>query len=63
MPDLQNYPTLALELMELTASADTSYTLRAEDVKQTSFRLDGVLVPSDLPEQARQLDDLLWTFW
>jgi predicted transposase YdaD len=42
----QDWPALVLELVGLEASA-TGYTLRAEEVKQTGFRLDGVLVPPD----------------
>ncbi len=42
----QEWPELVLELAGLEAPA-TGYTLRAEEVKQTGFRLDGVLAPSD----------------
>ena len=47
----QKWPELGLELAGLDTSA-VGYTLRAEEVKQTAFRLDGVLVPpKDPPNQ------------
>lgn len=42
----QEWPELVLELAGLEASV-TGYTLRAEEIKQTGFRLDGVLAPPD----------------
>jgi predicted transposase/invertase (TIGR01784 family) len=42
----QKRPIMALGLTELTASADAGYALRAEEIKETGFRLDGVLVPA-----------------
>lgn len=42
----QEWPELVLELAGLKMPA-TGYTLRAEEIKQTGFRLDGVLVPPD----------------
>ncbi len=42
----QDWPGLVLELAGLDPAA-TGYTLRAEEVKQTAFRLDGVLVPPE----------------
>ena len=42
----QDWPELVLELAGLETSA-TGYTLRAEEIKQTGFRLDGVLAPPD----------------
>ncbi|MBL8252965.1 MAG: Rpn family recombination-promoting nuclease/putative transposase [Candidatus Competibacter sp.] len=42
----QEWPELVLELAGLEATT-TGYTLRAEEIKQTGFRLDGVLVPPD----------------
>jgi predicted transposase/invertase (TIGR01784 family) len=42
----QEWPELVLELAGLEASV-TGYTLRAEEIKQTEFRLDGVLAPPD----------------
>lgn len=42
----QEWPELVLELAGLETPA-TGYTLRAEEVKQTGFRLDGVLAPPD----------------
>jgi predicted transposase/invertase (TIGR01784 family) len=46
----QEWPGLVLELAELELPA-AGYSLRAEEVKQTGFRLDGVLVPpEDQPE-------------
>ena len=47
----RNHPRLALDLLGLNYSAD-SYRFGAEEVKQTSFRLDGVFTPlSDDAEQ------------
>jgi hypothetical protein len=40
----QDWPDLVLELAGLATPA-AGYTLRAEEIKQTGFRLDGVLVP------------------
>ena len=42
----QDWPGLVLELAGLDPSA-VGYTLRAEEVKQTAFRLDGVLAPPE----------------
>jgi predicted transposase YdaD len=42
----QDWPGLVLELAGLEASA-VGYALRAEEVKQTGFRLDEVLAPPD----------------
>ena len=42
----QEWPELVLELAGLETSV-TGYTLRAEEIKQTGFRLDGVLAPPD----------------
>jgi len=42
----QEWPELVLELAGLETSV-AGYTLRAEEIKQTGFRLDGVLVPPD----------------
>ena len=42
----QDWPGLVLELAGLDPAA-AGYTLRAEEVKQTAFRLDGVLAPPD----------------
>ena len=42
----QEWPELVLELAGLETSA-TGYTLRAEEIKQTGFLLDGVLVPPE----------------
>lgn len=42
----QDWPGLVLELVGLDPSA-AGYTLRAEEIKQTTFRLDGVLAPPE----------------
>ena len=42
----QEWPELVLELAGLETTAK-GYTLRAEEIKQTGFRLDGVLAPPD----------------
>ena len=42
----KDWPGLVLELAGLDPAA-AGYTLRAEEVKQTAFRLDGVLAPPD----------------
>ena len=41
----QEQPGLVFELAGWPLPEGAAYTLRAEEVKQTSFRLDGVLVP------------------
>ncbi len=47
----QERPELAFELAGWPVPAGGRYTLHAEEVKQTSFRLDGVLLPpSDQPD-------------
>ena len=45
----QEQPGLVFELAGWPLPAGAVYTLRAEEVKQTSFRLDGVLVPPPQP--------------
>lgn len=50
----QERPDLVFELAEWSPPAGVRYTLHAEDVKQTGFRLDGILPPTpsdrtDLP--------------
>ncbi len=42
----QEHPEVVFELAEWPLPADASYILQAEEVKQTSFRLDGVLTPA-----------------
>ncbi|MFO1425081.1 MAG: DUF2887 domain-containing protein [Candidatus Competibacteraceae bacterium] len=42
----QRAPKLVFELAGLEAFAAGAYQFRAEEIKQTAFRLDGVLVPS-----------------
>ncbi len=42
----QEHPEVVFELAEWPLPADAGYTLQAEEVKQTSFRLDGVLTPA-----------------
>ena len=38
-------PSLALELAGVTVANPAGYGFRAEEVKQTAFRLDGLLIP------------------
>ena len=45
----QRAPTLVFELAGLEVPVTGAYQFRAEEIKQTAFRLDGLLVPS--PEQ------------
>ena len=42
----QAMPALALELAGLTGSERAAYQFRSEEIKQTAFRLDGVLIPA-----------------
>ena len=42
----QEHPEVVFELAEWPLPVDAGYTLQAEEVKQTSFRLDGVLTPA-----------------
>ena len=44
----QDRPALLFGLAGLPLPPDAGYSLRAEEVKETAFRLDGLLVPSDL---------------
>ena len=47
----QELPEVVFELAGWPAPAGAVYTLHAEEVKQTSFRLDGLLLPPpDLPQ-------------
>lgn len=47
----QAMPTLALELAGITISERVAYQFRSEEIKQTAFRLDGVLMPTvETPE-------------
>ncbi len=63
--------SLLFELAEWPAPAGAVYTLRAEEVKQTRFRLDGLLLPPpDLPhlpgifvETQFQLDNDFYRRW
>ena len=41
----QALPTLALELAGIPVSEQAAYQFRSEEIKQTAFRLDGVLTP------------------
>ena len=43
----QAYPTLFFELIGSSLPSAGSYQFRSQEVKQTSFRIDGVLVPPD----------------
>lgn len=42
----QAMPTLALELAGIPISDQATYQFRSEEIKQTAFRLDGVLMPT-----------------
>ena len=44
----QDRPALLFGLAGLPLPPDAGYSLRAEEIKETAFRLDGLLVPSDL---------------
>ncbi len=67
----QELPELVFELADWPAPAGAVYTLRAEEVKQTSFRLDGLLLPPpelpDLPgvfvETQFQLNNDFYSRW
>src|SRR5512147_640242 len=67
----QELPEVVFELAEWPAPAGAVYTLHAEEVKQTSFRLDGLLLPPpDLPhlpeifvEAQFQLDNDCYGRW
>ena len=41
----QTLPELALQLAGIPADQAQGYAFRAEEVKQTAFRLDGLLIP------------------
>ena len=42
----QDRPALVFELAGMPVPADADYVLRAEEIKETAFRLDGLLVPT-----------------
>jgi predicted transposase YdaD len=42
----QAMPRLALELAGLSVPEAVRYEFRSEEIKQTAFRLDGVLMPT-----------------
>lgn len=48
----QEHPELVFELTGWPLPAAAGYTLHAEEVKQTSFRLDGVLMPAETAPDA-----------
>ena len=43
----RHWPAVALDLAGLDPAAAARYEFRAEELKQTAFRLDGLLVPSE----------------
>ncbi len=43
----RRWPALALDLAGLEPTAGSRYTFRSEEIKQTAFRLDGVLSPPE----------------
>jgi predicted transposase/invertase (TIGR01784 family) len=67
----QERPTLVFELAALPVPGNVAYSLRAEEIKETAFRLDGVLLPpagrTDLPvvflEVQFQPDDAFYARW
>lgn len=67
----QELPELAFELADWPVPAGAVYTRHAEEVKQTSFRLDGLLMPPpELPhlpgvfiETQFQRDDDFYSRW
>ena len=48
----QTYPALALEAAGITVADPQGYQFRAEEVKETAFRLDGLLVPPPTTPEA-----------
>jgi len=64
-------PATVFELAGLSVPADADYRLHAEEIKETAFRLDGVLVPGesrpDLPlvftESQFYLDSTFYARW
>lgn len=47
----RRWPALALDLAGLDPQAGPRYIFRAEELKQTAFRLDGVLTPPEDSEE------------
>ena len=49
----QTYPAIVLELVGIASPRTSTYSFSSQEVKQTSFRIDGILVPppyaTDLP--------------
>jgi len=43
----RQWPAVALDLVGLDPATAARYTFRAEELKQTAFRLDGLLMPAD----------------
>jgi len=43
----RRWPALALDLAGLEPTAGSLYTFRSEEIKQTAFRLDGILAPPE----------------
>lgn len=48
----QTYPALALEAAGITVADPQGYQFRAEEVKETAFRLDGLLAPPPTTPEA-----------
>lgn len=48
----QAYPALALEVAGIVVDDPQGYQFRAEEVKETAFRLDGLLIPPPTTPQA-----------
>ena len=43
----QRWPELALDLADVETPAASNYLFRSEEIKETAFRLDGVLAPPE----------------
>lgn len=41
----QTVPGIVFELIGITASGDLTYRFASQEIKQTSFRIDGILLP------------------
>jgi len=48
----QAYPALALEAAGIVVDDPQGYQFRSEEVKETAFRLDGLLIPPPTTPQA-----------
>lgn len=57
----QLYPTILFELIDNPSPRTSTYSFSSIEVKQTSFRIDGILVPpiyaTDLPIYFIEIQD------